>query len=365
MLAAAAAVLVGRGPVASSLRPVKEAHSKLHGRRRSFRRTASPTSTTGPSTSSTTTTTAVLGEKTPHRRRENVEGDLYVDSSCIDCDTCRWMVPEVFAARGGQSAVVKQPEGDEERLASLQALLTCPTNSIRTLSPPSNIKLVHSSLPALIDPSVPSAFFTGYVSEATYAASAYLITRQGGNVLVDVPRFAAPLVKRVREMGGIEWIFLSHKDDVGEHEEWAKEFGCKRIIHAEEVRLNRSKIEWVLEGEGPWPLGDDIDIIFTPGHTEGSCCLLYKPGQMLFTGDSLAKSERRGGTLSIFRDFNWYSVDVQLRSIRVMLDLPFTWVLPGHGRRMQFASVEDKNANIEKLLVKEGAGHLLEVGAAV
>jgi hypothetical protein len=34
------------------------------------------------------------------RRPQNVNGDFYVDSSCIDCDTCRWMTPEVFNRLG-------------------------------------------------------------------------------------------------------------------------------------------------------------------------------------------------------------------------------------------------------------------------
>ena len=37
------------------------------------------------------------------RRAENVPGDFYVDSSCIDCDLCRQIAPEVFAAAGDQS----------------------------------------------------------------------------------------------------------------------------------------------------------------------------------------------------------------------------------------------------------------------
>ena len=31
-----------------------------------------------------------------HRRSQNISGDLYVDSSFIDCDTCRWIAPEIF-----------------------------------------------------------------------------------------------------------------------------------------------------------------------------------------------------------------------------------------------------------------------------
>ncbi|MGD1907708.1 MAG: ferredoxin [Leptolyngbyaceae cyanobacterium] len=43
------------------------------------------------------------------RRSDNLAGDLYVDSSCIDCDTCRWMAPETFSRIGDQSAVHHQP----------------------------------------------------------------------------------------------------------------------------------------------------------------------------------------------------------------------------------------------------------------
>jgi glyoxylase-like metal-dependent hydrolase (beta-lactamase superfamily II) len=58
-----------------------------------------------------------------------------------------------------------------------------------------------------------------------------------------------------------------------------------------------------LEGDGPWSLGDgedDVEIIFTPGHTPGSISLLYKPAKALFSGDHLAYSQRQG-RLSIFR----------------------------------------------------------------
>ena len=70
------------------------------------------------------------------RRSQNVTGDFYVDSTCIDCDTCRWMAPEVFEHAEGQSAVHHQPTGEKERLHALQALLACPTASIGTVEKP-------------------------------------------------------------------------------------------------------------------------------------------------------------------------------------------------------------------------------------
>ena len=43
-----------------------------------------------------------------------------------------------------------------------------------------------------------------------------------------------------------------------------------------------SACEIQLEGSGPWKLadgGEDIDIMFTPGHTPGCISMLYKPSQ--------------------------------------------------------------------------------------
>jgi len=50
---------------------------------------------------------------------------------------------------------------------------------------------------------------------------------------------------------------------------------CDACAHA----LARSQCEVMLEGEGPWKLpdgGDDMEIVFTPGHTAGHCVLIHK-----------------------------------------------------------------------------------------
>ena len=49
-----------------------------------------------------------------------------------------------------------------------------------------------------------------------------------------------------------------------------------------------SQVEVKLEGEGPWKLpdgSDDFEIVYTPGHTESHCCMVYKPEQVCFTSD--------------------------------------------------------------------------------
>ena len=40
---------------------------------------------------------------------ENVAGDFFVDSTCIDCDACRQIAPSVFGEAAATSFVKAQP----------------------------------------------------------------------------------------------------------------------------------------------------------------------------------------------------------------------------------------------------------------
>lgn len=136
--------------------------------------------------------------KIERRLVHNVSGDFYVDSTCIDCDTCRWMAPETFHQVSSQSAVYHQPVNEIERLRALQALLSCPTASIATVEKPNDIQLAQQSFPIAIAQNV---FHCGYHAESSYGAASYLILHPEGNILVDSPRFNAPLVKQLVQGG--------------------------------------------------------------------------------------------------------------------------------------------------------------------
>jgi ferredoxin len=70
----------------------------------------------------------------PTRRvPENVPGEFFFDSTCIDCDTCRQIAPDTFGEAGEFAFVSRQPETDAERRAAWQALVSCPTGSIGCL----------------------------------------------------------------------------------------------------------------------------------------------------------------------------------------------------------------------------------------
>ncbi|MBD2742143.1 MBL fold metallo-hydrolase [Coleofasciculus sp. FACHB-1120] len=262
------------------------------------------------------------------RHPENVSGDFYVDTTCIDCDTCRWMTPEVFYRTDEQSAVYHQPENEAERLRAMQALLSCPTASIGTVEKPKDVKDAQHSFPILVAENI---YHCGYHAENSYGAASYLIVRPEGNVLVDSPRYTPPLVKRLEEMGEIRYMYLTHRDDVVDHQKYAEHFGCQRILHTDEISSGTRNVEIQLTGLEPVQLEPDLLIIPVPGHTKGHTVLLYK-NKFLFTGDHLAWSQSLNH-LYAFRNACWYSWPELLKSMRKLANYSFEWVLPGHGRR--------------------------------
>ncbi|MEO1147085.1 MAG: MBL fold metallo-hydrolase [Cyanobacteria bacterium J06638_22] len=262
------------------------------------------------------------------RRAQNVEGDFYVDSSCIDCDTCRWMAPEIFSRTDSQSSVHHQPGDEKERLAALQALLACPTASIGTVEKPTDMKQAQASVPTLISENV---HHCGYHSEKSYGAASYFVVRSQGNVLIDSPRFTPPLVKQLEAMGGIQYMYLTHRDDVADHQKFHDHFGCDRILHADDVSHDTQSVEIQPSGTEPYAIADDLPVIPVPGHSKGHTVLLYN-NQYLFTGDHLAWSVQLEH-LYAFRRYCWYSWQRQVESMKRLLDYSFEWVLPGHGRR--------------------------------
>src|SRR5947209_1260674 len=208
------------------------------------------------------------------RLPENVAGDFYVDDSCIDCDACRQIAPTVFRDHGDQSSVFRQPETDVEVLRALMSIVACPTSSIGT-SRKYDARVGVEAFPELIDENV---YYCGFNAESSFGAWSYLVVRteeDGGNVLVDSPRFTRPLVRQIESLGGVRTIFLTHRDDVADHEKFARHFHAERIMHHDD-NAARYGVEHVVEGEDAVRLDNDLVVIPTPGHTRGHAVLLYK-----------------------------------------------------------------------------------------
>lgn len=286
---------------------------------------------------------ARISERLP----QNVPGEFFVDSTCIDCDACRQVAPASFRDHGGQSSVFHQPKNPGELHRAFMALVTCPTASIGTV----HHRNARSGVAAFPVHVVDDVYFCGFTSEASFGAWAYLIVRpaeQGGNVLVDSPRFNSPLARRIEEMGGVNLMLLSHRDDIADHAKFAEHFHCPRVMHEADGAAARG-VERVITGSAPIRLDRDLQLIPTPGHTRGHQVFLYRD-KVLFTGDHLAWSPERE-TLTAFRDVCWYSWKEQTRSMETLLNYPFEWVLPGHGR-IGHSSAEAMRKHLENCVAR-------------
>jgi glyoxylase-like metal-dependent hydrolase (beta-lactamase superfamily II)/ferredoxin len=264
---------------------------------------------------------------------ENVSGDFFVDSTCINCDACRQIASSVFGEAIDTSFVKVQPVSTIDRRNALQALLACPTGSIGCLGD-DDVKAVMKDFPLVIEKPV---FYCGYNSPKSYGGNSYFIRHAVGIWLIDSPKFVTPLVNQLETLGGIAHIFLTHRDDVADAERFAEHFKSRRIIHRDELS-SQPGAEVVLEGDGPWELGPGFLAIPTPGHTIGHCVLLFQD-RFLFTGDHL-DWDRDEHHLAASEDYCWYSWQQQAESMERLTAYRFEWVLPGHGQRVHLPEDE-------------------------
>jgi glyoxylase-like metal-dependent hydrolase (beta-lactamase superfamily II)/ferredoxin len=274
------------------------------------------------------------------RNPVNTPGDWFVDTRCINCGTCREIAPGLFGEDAGLSLVQHQPaEADE--LGAWLAAQACPTSSIGTLSRRPRPGRLY---PREVEPGS-GVFDLGYCSEDSFGASAWLVVRPAGNVLVDSPRYTEALARPIADLGGIHHVALTHRDDVADARRWASRFGARSWIHADDRRA------------APWTsdvLTDEHELqpglraIPVPGHTKGSVAFLLD-GRWLFSGDSLAWSHDDDDLIA-FRGACWYSWEVQTASLAALAARHrFGAVLPGHGAR-HLGSADDLHGRLLQLV---------------
>jgi glyoxylase-like metal-dependent hydrolase (beta-lactamase superfamily II)/ferredoxin len=321
-------------------------------------------------------------------------GRLYVTRKCVGAGTCRDVAPELLAEapaahellgdggrriaglpllpdsydKGAFTGVVRQPQNKDEYLQARTAAAACPFSAIRLERPA--VELPSDELgdpwrdwPRRIEDNV---WALGNPSMRNAGAMTYFIERHGGGIVVDLPKPSEKLFRWLEDHGSVRWLFLTHRDHVQHHAEFAARFPeSRRVMSAADV--NRKKGSWAeatdavevqlgnglgamtLEGT-PIPqevLADaELAVLPQPGHTPGSLCLLYT-GRYLFTGDHLQYS-RRLGRIIASRLHCWYDWERQCDSVNQLAawaeagELSFQWLLPGHGEWHRFDSEESK-----------------------
>jgi glyoxylase-like metal-dependent hydrolase (beta-lactamase superfamily II)/ferredoxin len=273
---------------------------------------------------------------------ENVPGDFFVDTTCINCDTCRQLARATFTDQGDHSFVSGQPQTEDEQRAATRALLCCPTGSIGTRGK----NLSKDVMPELPMELAAGVYYCGFNSEDSFGANSFFVKHPEGNWMIDSPKYVSHLVKQIEALGGIKYIFLTHRDDVADADQYATNFGAQRIIHSLDADAAPGA-EIIIEGQEAQQFHPEFRIIPVPGHTRGHMVLLYK-NEFLFSGDHLA-FDPEAGELEAFRRACWYSWSEQIKSMTSLLDYRFAWVLAGHGDRVNLPAdvMHDK---LEKLV---------------
>src|SRR5277367_1302262 len=249
----------------------------------------------------------------------SVEGEFFVDSTCIDCETCGQLAPGSFAREGEFFRVWRQPDQTDEVRAATRALLACPVGAIGTLHP-NQAKIVMADFPLPIEEPV---YYCGFNSRKSFGGNSDFVRHPHGNWLIDSPKFLPYLVRRFGEFGGLRYIFITHQDDVADAALYAREFHASRIIHRADSRAQRDA-EIIIDGIMPVSVEEDFKVIPTPGHTCGHCALLFRE-HFLFTGDHLWW-DPESGTLDASHSVCWYSWPEQTASMRRLLEEKFEWV---------------------------------------
>ena len=232
---------------------------------------------------------------------ENAPGEFFVDSTCINCDTCRQLAPAQFEDAGNYSFVHTQPHGPKEIHSATLALLACPTGSIGTLhANDSSERMKEFPLPIEED-----VFYCGFNSPKSFGGNSYFIRHREGNWLVDSPKYLPYLVRWFEQAGGISRIFLTHRDDVAEAAKYAEKFKSRRIIHERDQGAQRGA-EMILQGDEISPPGRGFLHHPHPRSYRGPLCT-FVPWKVSFhPGDHLWWRRKRK-QLGASQGVAWYS----------------------------------------------------------
>lgn len=155
----------------------------------------------------------------------------------------------------------------------------------------------------------------------TLGGTAYLIVENSApasaNILVDCPAWDETYQTFLQQHGGVQWLFLTHRDSIGKAREFQQAFNCNILIQEQEAYL--------LPGLNVTPfhhtftLTSQTRAIWTPGHSPGSSCLYYSGfNGVLFTGRHLLPDPQ--GTLMPLRTAKTFHWQRQLHSVQKLID---------------------------------------------
>jgi hydroxyacylglutathione hydrolase len=140
---------------------------------------------------------------------------------------------------------------------------------------------------------------TPFAGLQTYA---YLLLGKDGNALLYNTSHADE-IQHIAELGGIKYQCLSHRDETGPSLRRIRDqFGSKLCCHIKEEPSIAQSCRVDITFSEPNTRILDLEVIHTPGHTDGSVSFVYRSPfghTYLFTGDTFFQSNGNWGTFVI------------------------------------------------------------------
>ena len=137
---------------------------------------------------------------------------------------------------------------------------------------------------------------------------------------------------KLRELAGVQVFAFEDEKDVCE--------SSKLNVSADVGRPYEARVDWYLkDGETVSIDGMEFKVIWTPGHTQGSCCYYFEKDNILISGDTLFEG-------SVGRsDLPTGDGKLLSRSLkeRLMILPDETVVYPGHGNSTTIADEKKYN----------------------
>ena len=167
----------------------------------------------------------------------------------------------------------------------------------------------------------------------------YLVKENGHVLIIDPASSTNRILSLIDEEEVVDGILLTHGhfDHIGACDMLKKKLHCPVFVHAYDERLAKDSsidrfgtdicVKSPVEhyAEGAMQIGAfALNILHTPGHTDGSVCIGYK--NHLFTGDTLFEG-------SVGRCDLYSGSDSKLKqSLKMLMQMdPDTLIYPGHG----------------------------------
>ena len=165
----------------------------------------------------------------------------------------------------------------------------------------------------------------------TLGGTSYLIVDKSGNILLDCPAWNEANQEFIQSQGGANSLVISHRGGIGKNVLVMQQIlNCSVIVQEQEAYL-LPEVEVRSFGDR-LSLRDDLELIWTPGHSPGSSCLYWQQHRgTLFTGRHLLpKSQTEIAPLRTAKTFHWWR---QLDSTAKLRDrfspASLQYILPG------------------------------------